>query len=65
MASPVLYNFFTSCNSYENEAQLCGRRVVLEGDEQPLRRQELDSNVLKSPLLDGHIIQVSKLVPTR
>jgi len=39
--------------------QICGRCAVLEGDVQPLIRQELDSNVLKSPLLDRHIIYVS------
>jgi len=43
---------------------VCGRRAVLEGDVQPLRRQELDSNVLKFPLLDGHVMHVSKLVLT-
>jgi len=40
----------------------CGRRDILEEDVQPFRRQELDPDVLKSPLLDGHIIHVSKLV---
>ena len=43
----------------------CGRRAILEGHVQPLRRQELDSNVLKYALLDGHIIHCSKLVLTR
>jgi len=42
----------------------CGRRAVLEGDVQPLGRQEFYSNVLKSPLLDRHVIHVSKLVLT-
>ena len=42
----------------------CGRRAILEGDLQPLRRQELDSNFLISPLLDGHILHFSKLVLT-
>jgi len=42
-----------------------GRRDVLEAYVQPFRSQELDSNVLKSPLLDGQIIHVSKLVLTR
>jgi len=43
---------------------ICGRRAVLERDVQTLRRQEIDSNVLKSPLLDGHIMHVSKMVLT-
>jgi len=33
---------------------ICGRRPDLEGDVQPLGCQDLDSYVLKSPLLDGH-----------
>jgi len=40
----------------------CGCRAVLEEDMQPFGRQELDSNVLKSPLLERHIIHVTKLV---
>jgi len=43
---------------------ICGGLGAIEGDVQPLRRQELDSNVLKSPLLDGHIMHVSPLVLT-
>jgi len=43
----------------------CGRRAVLEGDVQPLGRQEFYSNILKSALLDRHVINVSKLVLTR
>jgi len=43
---------------------LCGCSAVLEGGVQKLGRQELHSNVLKSPLLDGHIIHVSKLEAT-
>ena len=42
----------------------CGRRSALEGEVQPLSRQELDKDVLKFPLLNGHIIHVSKLVLT-
>jgi len=41
---------------------ICGRRAPLEGDVQHLGRQELDSNILKSRLLDRHITRVSKLV---
>jgi len=42
----------------------CGRRAVLEGDVHPLVHQEFYSIVLKSPLLDRHVIRVSKLVLT-
>jgi len=35
----------------------CGRRAVLEGDVQ-LCRQELDSDVVKSLLLDGYKMHV-------
>jgi len=41
---------------------LRGRCAVLEGDLQPLGHHELDSNVLKTPLLYRHTIHVSKLV---
>jgi len=41
---------------------LSGGRGVLEGDVQLLGCQEPDSNVLKSPLLDGDITHVSELV---
>jgi len=40
----------------------CVCRAVLEGDIQPLGRHELDSNILKFPLLYRHIIHVTKLV---
>jgi len=43
----------------------CGRRAVLEGDVQTLCRQEFYSDVLKSALVDRHVIHVSKLVLTR
>jgi len=65
MATTLLYTIFTTFNFFENEALPCGRRALLKGDVKPLDRQELDSNVLKSPLHDGHIIHVSKLVLTR
>jgi len=45
--------------------QICGIRAVLEWVAQSLRRQELDSDVLKSPLLGGHILHVMKIVLTR
>jgi len=41
-----------------------GRRAVLVGDVQSFGFQELDSNVLKSALLDGYTIHVFKLVLT-
>jgi len=65
MATPRFIQLFTTCNLLENEAPLFGRRAVLERDMQPLPRGELDSNVLKFRLLDGHIIDVSKRVLTR
>ena len=40
-------------------------RSVLEGDVETFDRQKLDWNVLKSPLFNGHIIHVSKLVLTQ
>jgi len=64
MATPRFIHFSTTCNFSENEAPLCGRRDVLDGDVQPLGRQALDPNVLKSPLLDRHIVHVSNLVLT-
>ena len=65
MATPRFINFFTTCNFSENEAPLCGRRAVLEGDVQLFGRQEFYSVVLISPLFDRHVIHVSKLVLTR
>ena len=40
------------------------RRAVLEEDVQHFGRQEFYSNILKSPLLDRHVIHVPKLVLT-
>jgi len=40
------------------------RPAVLEGDVQPLGRQEFYSDVLKSALLDRQVIHVSELVLT-
>jgi len=50
----------TSGNSYENEAP-----HILEGVVQALRLQELDSEFLKFPLLDGHILHVLNIALTR
>jgi len=43
----------------------CGSRTVLKGDVQALRRQELDTYLQKSPLLDWQVLDVLKIVPTR
>ena len=42
-----------------------GRRAVLEGVVQTLRRQEPDSDILKFPLFDWHVIHVLKRALTR
>jgi len=55
----------TTCNISKLKHQISGRRAVLEEYVQPIVRQELDPDVLKSPLLDGHIIHVPKHGLTR
>jgi hypothetical protein len=44
---------------------LRGRYAIVEADVQTFRRQKLDSDVLKSPLLNGHVMHVLKLAVTR
>jgi len=46
----------------EMKHYFCGCRAVLEGDVQPLEREELDQYRLKLPLLHQHIVDVSELV---
>jgi len=66
MAKPrFIYDFSTTCNFSKMKHHLRGRRAVLEGDVHSLGRQEFYSNVLKSPLLDRHVMHVLKLVLTR
>ena len=50
----------------EMKHHICGRRAVLEGDLQPLEREELDPHGLKFPLFHRHLVNVSELVmPTK
>jgi len=65
MATPRLYKLLQLVIVPKIKHHLCRRRDVLEGNVQPLGRQELESKVPKPPLLDRHIIHVSKLVLTR
>jgi hypothetical protein len=44
---------------------LRGRYAIIEGDVQTIRRQKLNSDVLESPLLHGHVMHVLKLAMTR
>ena len=39
-----------------------GSRAILEGDVQPFEREELDPNGMNLPLLNGHILDVPKLL---
>ena len=64
MPTPVLCTLLQLVILTKMKHHFCVRCAVLEGDVQPLGRQELDSNVLKSPLLDRHIIHVSNIVLT-
>ena len=41
---------------------ICGRHAILEGDVQPLEREELDAQRMKLPLLHRHIVDISELV---
>jgi len=58
----VLYRFLPIVIFAIMKYNLCGRRAVLERDVQAQRRQELDSDVLKFPLLDWHLMKVPKLL---
>jgi len=60
----IKFNFLQIVIFPKIKHQICGSRAVLEVDVQPLRHQELDPNFLKLPMLDRHIIHVSKHVLT-
>ena len=61
----ALFINFTACKLIPKmKHHFFGRRAVLEGDVQPLGRQELYSDVLKFAFLDRQIVHVSKLVLT-
>jgi len=64
MATPRFYTL-QILNFPKMKHDFIGRRAVLEGDVQPLGRQEFYPNVLKSALLDRQLIHVSKFVLTR
>jgi len=57
--------YITTVNSCENEAPSLWSSNYPRKGFQALRRQELDTEVLKSLLLDGHVLHVMKLVLTR
>jgi len=66
MATPHLYTLFLPHVIFPKmKHHFSVRRAVLEGDVQTLCRQEFYSDVLKSALLDRHVIHLSKLVLTR
>jgi len=62
---PVLYTFLPIAIFPKIKHNFFGRRAVLEGGVQEFYPILFYSNVLKSPLLDRHVLRVSKLVLTR